>query len=143
MISSPDFYMRSPDEMKELFAQWPEAIENTVKIAKMCDIQLSVGKWILPAYEVPSGETPDSYLRTLVFERVSKKYPVISDMLKERIEYELDIIKTKGYSTYFLIVQDFVNWAKDNGIAVGPGRGSAAGSVITYILNITGIDPLF
>ncbi|MBI5614484.1 DNA polymerase III subunit alpha [Candidatus Gottesmanbacteria bacterium] len=143
MISSPDFYMRSPDEMKELFAQWPEAIENTVKIAKMCDIDLSVGKWILPTYEVPEGQTPDSYLRTLVFERVSKKYPVVSDVLKERIEYELDIIKTKGYSTYFLIVGDFVNWAKDNGIGVGPGRGSAAGSVITYILNITGIDPLY
>ncbi len=143
MLDSPDFYMRSPDEMKELFAQYPEAIANTVKIAKMCDITLSVGKWILPKFPLPDDETPESYLRKIIFERLPKKYKETPQSLLDRLEYELDIIKTKGYSTYFLIVQDFVNWAKDNGISVGPGRGSAAGSIVTYILNITGVDPLY
>ena len=143
MLSSPDFYMRSPDEMKGLFIQYPEAIENTVKIASMCDITLSVGKWILPEYPLEAGETPASYLEKLVMERGKTKYPGMKQDVKQRIEYELDIINKKGYSTYFLIVSDFVNWAKDHGIAVGPGRGSAAGSVVSYILGITGIDPFY
>lgn len=143
MIATPDFYMRSPSEMKGLFIQYPEAIENTVKIAAMCDTTLSVGKWILPNYPLPDDVTPAQYLETLVKERTSKKYPKMTADIEERIRYELDIINKKGYSTYFLIVQDFVNWAKDHGIGVGPGRGSAAGSVISYILGITGIDPLF
>lgn len=143
MLSSPDFYMRSPQEMKELFAQYPEAIENTVKIANRCSITLQVGKWILPTYPLGPDETPEEHLRKLINERVVKKYSKITKEIEDRIEYELDIIKTKGYATYFLIVQDFINWAKNNGIAVGPGRGSAAGSIITYILNITGIDPLY
>ncbi len=143
MISSPDFYMRSPEEMKSLFVQYPEAIENTVKIASMCDITLSVGKWILPQYPLAKGETPDIHLEHMVGERLKTRYANVTQELKERISYELDIINKKGYSTYFLIVQDFVNWAKNHGIAVGPGRGSAAGSVVSYILNITGIDPLY
>lgn len=143
MLSSPDFYMRSPEEMKGLFIQYPEAIKNTAKIAAMCDITLSVGKWILPQYPLEAGETPAGHLEKLVWERVKTKFPTITAELKARINYELGIINTKGYSTYFLIVQDFVNWAKDNGIAVGPGRGSAAGSVVSYILNITGLDPLY
>ncbi len=143
MLESPDFYMRSPDEMKDLFIQYPEAIENTVKIANMCDVTLSVGKWILPTYPIPEGETPASFLRKMVWERVPNRYKEVTDAVRDRINYELDIINTKGYSTYFLIVQDFVNWAKQNGVGVGPGRGSAAGSVVTYILNITGLDPLF
>lgn len=143
MMSSPDFYMRSPQEMKELFAQYPEAIENTVKIADMCDVTLSVGKWILPEYPLDKGDTPATYLERLIHEKVKGKYQKVTQVLEDRISYELDIINKKGYSTYFLIVSDFVNWAKDNGIAVGPGRGSAAGSVISYILNITGIDPLY
>jgi DNA polymerase-3 subunit alpha len=143
MMDSPDFYMRSPDEMKELFAQYPDAIENTVKIANMCDIELSVGKWILPKYPIGDDETPATHLRKLVWDHAPSKYATITEEIRERINYELEIIGTKGYSTYFLIVQDFVNWAKANGIAVGPGRGSAAGSVVSFILNITGIDPLF
>ncbi len=143
MLASPDFYMRSPDEMKGLFIQYPEAIENTVKIAKMCDITLSVGKWILPEYPIGQGETSGSHLEKMINDRVDARYPSITPEITQRIAYELDIINKKGYSTYFLIVQDFVNWAKQNGIAVGPGRGSAAGSVISYILGITGIDPLF
>ncbi len=143
MLASPDFYMRSPQEMKGLFIQYPEAIENTLKIADMCDINLSVGKWILPNYPLPDSETPAKHLETLVWDRAKEKFPKLTPEVKERIEYELNIINSKGYSTYFLIVGDFVNWAKDNGIAVGPGRGSAAGSVVSYILNITGINPFY
>jgi DNA polymerase-3 subunit alpha len=143
MIGSPDFYMRSTEEMKGLFIQYPEAIANTVKIANMCNVDLSVGKWILPQYPIDVGETSASHLETMVQERVRTRYKNITPEIKERIAYELDIINKKGYSPYFLIVQDFVNWAKENDIAVGPGRGSAAGSVISYILGITGIDPLF
>ncbi|MFZ5535332.1 MAG: DNA polymerase III subunit alpha [Patescibacteria group bacterium] len=141
MMESPDFYLRSQEEMIELFAQYPEAIENTVKIAERCNITLSVGKWILPRFPVPDDKKPEQYLREMVYERLPGKYKEVTDTIKERIEYELDIITKKGYSTYFLIVQDFVNWAKSQKIGVGPGRGSAAGSVISYILNITGIDP--
>ncbi len=143
MINSPDFYMRSPDEMKALFLDIPEAIDNTLRIAEMCNIELSVGKWILPKFPIPEGYTPESYLRKLIEERISKKYPVFTEDMRKRLEYELDIINKKGYTNYFLIVQDFVNWAKDHGISVGPGRGSAAGSMVTYILNITGVDPLY
>lgn len=141
MLHSPDFYLRSPEEMAELFLQYPEAIENTVKIADMCNLTLSVGKWILPNYPVPEGQTPEEHLRQLIAERIGGKYAVVTDEIRERLEYELDIIAKKGYAKYFLIVQDFVNWAKEHKIAVGPGRGSAAGSVVSYVLNITGIDP--
>ncbi len=144
MIDSPDFYMRSPDEMRGLFIQYPEAIENTKRIADMCDITLPVGNWILPDFPLPEGEDDSAtYLEKLVLERTTNRYETLTDGIKERIRYELDIIKTKGYATYFLIVSDFVNWAKSQGIAVGPGRGSAAGSVVSYILGITGIDPFF
>lgn len=143
MLSSPDFYLRSPEEMTGLFIQYPEAIENTVKIANMCDLTLSVGKWILPKFPVPEDRKPEDYLKELVEDRVKMRYAVLTQEVKDRISYELDIITKKGYSTYFLIVSDFVNWAKSNGIAVGPGRGSAAGSVISYILGITGLDPFY
>lgn len=143
MLDSPDFYLRSPEEMEELFAQYPEAVENTVKIANMCDVTLSVGKWILPNFPIPEGDDAGSYLEKVIWERTPQRYPDMNEKIRERIKYELDIIKKKGYSTYFLIVSDFVIWAKKNGIAVGPGRGSAAGSVISYILEITGIDPFY
>jgi len=143
MINSPDFYMRSPDEMKELFAEYPEAIENTVRIANMCNLHLTIGEWHLPNYPVPSGITPEAYLQTLIEERLPSRYPTVTKEIRERIDYELDIINKKNYTSYFLIVQDFVNWAKTHGVAVGPGRGSAAGSVICYLLNITGLDPFY
>lgn len=143
MLDSPDFYLKSSDEMEELFQQYPEAIANTRRIAQMCDLTLSVGKWILPKYDIPEGDTPQTYLAKLVWERVPLRYTKVTDEIKKRIEYELDIINTKGYSTYFLIVADFVNWARDQGIGVGPGRGSAAGSLISFVLGITGVDPLY
>ncbi|MEK9143190.1 MAG: DNA polymerase III subunit alpha [Patescibacteria group bacterium] len=143
MIDSPDFYMRSPEEMKGLFIQYPEAIENTARIASMCDINLSVGKWILPAYPLENKETPEAHLTTVVHDRLKNRYKEITKDIRERIDYELGIINSRGYATYFLIVSDFVNWAKSHRIAVGPGRGSAAGSVVSYVLGITGIDPFF
>jgi len=143
MIDSPDFYMRSPEEMKGLFIQYPEAIENTARIAAMCDIHLSVGKWILPAYPLGDDETPEAHLTTLVKDRLTSRYNEVTKEIRDRIDYELGIINNRGYATYFLIVSDFVNWAKSQGIAVGPGRGSAAGSVVSYVLGITGIDPFY
>lgn len=142
MISSPDFYMKSPQEMKGLFIQYPEAIDNTVKIAQMCDLEIELGKWILPNFNVPPGQTIDNYLRELTTQRLMERYSRISPEVKKRVNYELDIICNKGYSSYFLIVADFVNWAKSKGIAVGPGRGSAAGSLVAYALKITELDPI-
>ncbi|OGG13012.1 DNA polymerase III subunit alpha [Candidatus Gottesmanbacteria bacterium RIFCSPHIGHO2_01_FULL_39_10] len=143
MINSPDFYLRSVEEMKGLFIQYPEAIENTRKIADMCNVEIELGKWILPHFIVPEGFTPDSFLKKLVYERAEKRFGRITEEMKTRIEYELGIITQKGYSTYFLIVADFVNWAKEKEIAVGPGRGSAAGSLVAYSMGITDLDPLF
>ncbi|MBI2051326.1 DNA polymerase III subunit alpha [Candidatus Roizmanbacteria bacterium] len=142
MVDTPDYYFKSPAEMKGLFLDLPEAIENTVKIADECELEIPYGKWILPHYETPKGKTPAAYLSELV----QKKLPQVTGNelkdMKERIKYELDIIIRKGYSTYFLIVQDFVNWAKEHHIAVGPGRGSVAGSLVAYVLGITAINPL-
>ncbi|HLD01934.1 MAG TPA: DNA polymerase III subunit alpha [Patescibacteria group bacterium] len=143
MIDSPDFYIKSPSEMSVLFLDVPEAIENSVKIAKMCNLEIPLGKWILPKYEVPTDQKADEYLRSLVYDRLPNRYEKLTDETKDRIEYELSIITKKGYETYFLIVADFVNWARNNGISVGPGRGSAAGSVVSYILGITDVDPFF
>ena len=142
MLNSPDFYMRSVEEMKGLFIQYPEALANTVKIANMCNVEIELGKWILPQFTVPAGETPNTYLKKLAFERIKNRYNQVTDDLKKRLEYELDIITKKGYSTYFLIVADFVNWAKQKGIAVGPGRGSAPGSLVAYSMGITDLDPI-
>jgi len=143
MMGSPDFYIKSPQEMAGAFIDLPEAIENSVKIADMCNLEITLGKWIMPVFEVPEGETPATYLKKIVFERISERYGEASQEVLDRVEYELTIIITKGYETYFLIVQDFVNWAKNQGISVGPGRGSAAGSVISYILRITDVDPFY
>jgi len=142
MISSPDFYLRSPQEMAEAFRDLPEAIENTQKIAEACNLEIPIGRWILPHYPLPEGETAEEHLKKLVYERLKDRFPKPSKEILERVEYELDVICKKGFATYFLIVQDFVNWAKKQKIRVGPGRGSAAGSLVSYILRITSIDPL-
>jgi DNA polymerase-3 subunit alpha len=143
MIGSPDFYIKSPKEMAELFAETPEAIANTVKIADMCNLEITLGKWIMPHFEVPQGKKTGEYLTELVYEGLKKRYGEITEEIKQRAEYELSIILKKKYETYFLVVSDFVNWAKNQGIAVGPGRGSAAGSVVSYALNITDVDPFY
>ncbi|OGG09430.1 DNA polymerase III subunit alpha [Candidatus Gottesmanbacteria bacterium RIFCSPLOWO2_02_FULL_42_29] len=142
MLNSPDFYMKSREEMKGLFIQYPEAIENTVKIAEKCNVEIELGKWILPQFEVPEGETAETFLRKTALEGMRQRYSEMREELKKRLDYELNIITVKGYSTYFLIVADFVNWAKRQGIGVGPGRGSAAGSLVAYSTGITELDPI-
>lgn len=142
MIDVPDFYFKTAEEMKATFADLPEAIENTVQIAERCSVEIPNGKWILPPFEVPQNETVESWLPTLTKSRIRDRFPNPNEEILKRIAYELGIIIKKGYAGYFLIVQDFVNWAKKNGIAVGPGRGSAAGSIVAYILGITELNPL-
>ncbi len=143
MMSFPDIYMRSQEEMKGLFVQNPEAIENTIKIANMCNLEIQLGKWIMPIFDVPGGISAAEYIQKNVNEGLIKRYGKITEEIKERTNYELSIILKKGYETYILIVADFVNWAKSNGITVGPGRGSNAGSIVSYALNISDVDPLF
>lgn len=143
MLNSPDFYIKSKEEMTVLFMDLPEALENSVKIADMCNLEITLGKWIMPVFEVPQGKKTGEYLRDITYEGLSKRYGEITEEIKTRVEYELSIILKKGYETYFLVVADFVNWAKNQNISVGPGRGSAAGSVISYALNITDVDPFY
>ncbi len=142
MVDVPDYYFKSSEEMKGTFIDLPEAIDNTLKIAHECSIDIPYGKWILPEYETPKGKAVDVYLQELVDERKKRVAAYSQIEVEKRIHHELGIITKKGYSTYFLIVQDMVNWAKKNGIAVGPGRGSVAGSLVAYILGITDINPI-
>jgi len=142
-LKADDFSMKKPEQMMKDFREWPEAIENTQKIAELCNFQFELGKIKLPHFEVPAGKPADDYLAELCSQGMEKRYG--SDVKKEitdRLNYELGIISQTGFAPYFLIVQDFVNWAKNNGIVVGPGRGSAAGSLVSYLLNITNVDPL-
>jgi DNA polymerase III subunit alpha len=143
MLDSPDFYMKSPEEMSELFIETPSAIENTVKIADKCNVDISLGKWIMPFFEVPNNKKASDFIKEQVSIGLSRRYKNITDEIRDRVEYELSVILKKGYETYILIVADFVNWAKSHGITVGPGRGSNAGSIVSYALNISDVDPLF
>ncbi len=138
-----EFYLRSNDEMAQSFAEWPEAIATTLEIAERCDVELELGRQLIPRYPTPNGESEGTYLRELVEEGLRERYgdPPPAEAL-ERAEYELGVIERMGFSAYFLIVWDFVKYAKDSGIAVGPGRGSAAGSLVAYSLQITDVDPL-
>ncbi len=153
-----DYSMRPTEQMERDFSATPEAIANTAKVAEMCNVELELGKIMLPHFEVPDGKTANVYLRELCEKGLEKRYGIVRDgeefMVKdgagevdvnkviERLNYELGVIDKTGFASYFLIVQDFVNWAKNNGIVVGPGRGSAAGSIVSYLTNITNIDPL-
>jgi DNA polymerase-3 subunit alpha len=139
---SEQFYLRSPEEMHELFSYVPEALENTVKIAERCSYSYEFHKSKLPRYPLEPGTDPFGYLRQLCYEGMRRKYPEVTPELEERLEYELRIINQMGYVDYFLIVWDFIKFADDNGIMTGPGRGSAAGSLVAYALNITKIDPI-
>ncbi|MDO8504658.1 MAG: DNA polymerase III subunit alpha, partial [Candidatus Liptonbacteria bacterium] len=143
-LKSDDFSLTSPEEMKDKFAHIPEAVENTVKIAERCNLKLELGVNLLPNFPKPAGKTANEYLRELVGERLETRYPGTKKTkeVSERVEYEMGVIEKTGFADYFLIVQDLINWAKLHGISVGPGRGSAAGSIVSYILNITDIDPL-
>ncbi|SDF58511.1 DNA polymerase III subunit alpha [Sporolituus thermophilus] len=137
-----EFYLKSPTEMAALFAWRPDAITNTLAIAERCHVGIEFGKLHLPEFPVPAGLTADEYLRQLCFERLPQRYPTGVAQATERLEYELSVIQKMGYSSYFLIVWDFVNFARSRDIPVGPGRGSAAGSIVSYLLGITNIDPL-
>ena len=136
------YYVKSPEEMEKLFPFALQALENTQKIADRCSVEIEFGVTKLPKYDVPDGYTSWEYLQKLCWEGLEKRYGTPSEELKERLEYELNTIKNMGYVDYFLIVWDFIKYAKDHGIAVGPGRGSAAGSIVSYCLGITTIDPI-
>ncbi|MDD5040744.1 MAG: DNA polymerase III subunit alpha, partial [Patescibacteria group bacterium] len=139
-----DFSFKSPEVMQRAFPEHPEALENSVRIANRCNVHLELGKIMLPSFDVPGGKPADDYLRKLCVAGLSYRYPGREDdsRVLKRLDYELSVIKKTGFATYFLIVQDFVNWAKQRSIVVGPGRGSAAGSIVSYLTNITNIDPL-
>lgn len=141
-----DYSMRPNKEMVEAFADTPEAIGNTLKIAEMCNVELDLGNVQLPYFQVPENFDELGYLGHLakegLKEKYGKSYEEIDQVKKDRLDYEMSVIKKMGWPSYFLIVADFINWAKKNGIVVGPGRGSAAGSFVCYLIGITGLDPL-
>ncbi|MEK9134860.1 MAG: DNA polymerase III subunit alpha [Patescibacteria group bacterium] len=141
-MKGEDFSMHSAERMAEDFKEIPEAIENTQKIKDACNFEFKLGEIKLPSFPVPDNKTPDDYLKELCYERLEKRFPEKSKEVIDRLEYELSTIAKFGFAPYFLIVQDFVNWAKQNRIVVGPGRGSAGGSLTAYVLGITNIDPL-
>lgn len=141
-FDTDQFYLKSAEEMYEIFKDCPEALKNTIEIAHQCNVEIEFEKIYLPEFVLPEGETADSMLRKLCEEGLKKRYQHISLDLTRRLDYELEIIKQKGFSSYFLIVHDIVNFAKQNNIPVGPGRGSGAGSLVSYCLGITDIDPI-
>jgi len=138
-----EFYLKDSEEMAASFAEWPEAVPTTLEIAERCNIDIELGGLLLPRYPTPNGEEPEAMLRRIAEEGLRARYgdPLPAEAV-ERMEFELGVIEEMGFPSYFLIVWDFVRYAKDNGIAVGPGRGSAAGSIVAYALTITDIDPL-
>ena len=136
------YYVKSPEEMEKLFPYALQALDNTQKIADRCHVEIEFGVTKLPKYDVPDGYTSWEYLQKLCREGLEKRYPDPVDELRDRLDYELSTIKNMGYVDYFLIVWDFIKYARDHGIAVGPGRGSAAGSIVAYCLGITTIDPI-
>jgi DNA polymerase-3 subunit alpha len=141
-FSSQQFYLKSPLEMQALFSEVPEALRNTIAIAERCNLELTFGKIRLPKYAVPDGYTLDSYLRKLAEEGLRKRYGEPDAEALDRLNRELEVIKKMGFAGYFLVVWDFISYARSRGIPVGPGRGSAAGSLVAYSLAITNIDPL-
>ena len=141
-FETEEFYIKSPEEMTSLFEYVPQAIENTEKIAKRCNVDFDFGTRHLPAYAVPGGKDAFEYLRELCQSGLEKRYSPVSDELQKRLDYELGVIKSMGFVDYFLIVWDFIHFAKNNGVMVGPGRGSAAGSIVAYSLGITTVDPI-
>ncbi len=147
--STDKLYVTSPQDMLEAFSDTPEAVHNTMRIAEMCNVELKLGKPMLPTFKVPESHTPDSYMAELShqglrerFVELRPQYPVDEDVYRARLDLELSVISKMGFAGYFLIVQDFINWAKKMNIPVGPGRGSGAGSLVAYCLKITDLDPI-
>ena len=141
-FSSDDYYLKSAEEMRALFADTPEACDNTLKIAERCNVTLEFGKFQMPVFPLPEGKTDAEYLRDLCYKKIPARYGTLTDKIKTRLDRELEIIHGMGYDGYFLIVYDFINFARRKKIPVGPGRGSAAGSLVAYVLEITELDPL-
>ena len=141
-METDQLYLKSEEEMMKLFSYIPEAIENSQKIADRCNVDIEFGKLHLPKFEIPDNMTAYEYLRKLTEEGMEERYPDDDGKIRERMEYELETIRSMGYVDYFLIVWDFINYARKNNIMVGPGRGSAAGSVVAYCLHITNVDPI-
>ena len=141
-FSTQEYYLKSYEQMKQIFSDFPGALENSLEIAERCNVNLKFGLNLIPPFDIPDSSTPDKYLEKLCNEGIRKKYKEATDEVKNRLARELDVIEKMGFSEYFLIVWDFVSFAKKNNIRVGPGRGSAAGSIVSYLLNITDIEPL-
>lgn len=141
-FSSDEFYLKNFSEMAQLFGEYPEALANTCRIAERCNVTLEFGNLYLPEFPVPEGLTADGYLEQLCREQLVKRYSEVTPEINARLEFELGVIVKMGYSGYFLIVWDFINYARKQEIPVGPGRGSAAGSIVSYLLGITNIDPI-
>ncbi len=141
-FGTDEFYIKSADEMEKLFAYAPEALSNTMRIADMCDVRMDFSTRHLPVFTVPDNEDHDAYLKKVCLTGLAERYEQVTDALTERLEFELGVIKNMGFTDYFLIVWDFIKYARDHGIMVGPGRGSAAGSLCAYVLRITDIDPI-
>ena len=141
--STDELYFKTPEEMQQAFSHLPEAIRNTIEIAEKCNLELDFKTLHLPTYTPPTGESRDAFLERLCREGLSRRYDgAPSEAVRERLEHELRIVREMGFTSYFLIVWDFIHYAKERGVPVGPGRGSAAGSLISYLLGITDIDPL-
>ena len=141
-FSTNEFYLKSPEEMKDRFKNFPEAIENTLKIADMCNVEFEFGKLKLPEFKIEEDISHDEYFAKRCRNGLYKRYKEVTQDKLDRLDYEIEVIRKMGYVDYFLIVEDFIRYAKTNGIPVGPGRGSAAGSIVAYCLEITDIDPL-
>nr|WP_309099683.1 DNA polymerase III subunit alpha [Fredinandcohnia onubensis] len=142
VFPSKEYYLKSPSQMSELFSDTPEVLENTLRIAKECNVEIELGKFALPKYPVPNEESAADYLSRICLKGLHERYQNPTDEQFERLQYELQVIKKMNFSDYFLIVWDFMKYAHENGILTGPGRGSAAGSLVAYVLHITDVDPL-
>ncbi len=141
-LKQEDFSFRSSEEMSSYFSDTPKALENTEKIAERCNVTLKLNEIQLPQFPLPQGINPNNFLRELVNQKLSTKFKTIDQNITDRVNFELGVVERMGFADYFLIVQDFINWAKERGIVVGPGRGSAAGSLISYIIGIPDVDPI-
>ena len=141
-FETEEFYLKSEDELKELFPGVPEAFENTVRIAQRCNVEFIFNQYHLPVFPVPEGYTSETYFRKLCADGFAERYPDATEAYKERLEYEIGVISRMGYVNYYLIVWDFIRFAKESGIPVGPGRGSGAASIVAYCMHITEVDPM-
>ncbi len=141
-FNTDTFYFRSPAEMKSIFKEVPQAIKNTLEITQKCNLIMDFSQTHLPSFPLPENESDDSFLRNICYKKLKNKYPEKTEKIIQRLDHELSVIKKTGFSSYFLIVWDLIKFAKENHIPVGPGRGSAAGSIVSYVLDITDVDPL-